>query len=179
MLWLTETQARQVVQHAQDEAPAEACGIIAGRGSRALKVLPIPNCAESPHTRYQFDAAAYVRAMFEIQAEGMELIAIYHSHPNGAPLPSQTDLREARYGRTPYLIIGLENGAARLAAWSLHQMRAEPVPLHIGLNPPEHWLEQRLLSRAQMAAIFISAALALVLMLVAATALLPPAPPIP
>ena len=89
-------------QHVAAEAPLEACGLIAGQGGMSAAVYPIPNALHSP-TRYRMDPRAQVQTMFALEAAGLELLAIYHSHPQGPPLPSATDLHEATYA-VPYLI---------------------------------------------------------------------------
>ncbi len=88
--------------HVAAEAPLEACGLVAGRGGVSEAVYPIPNALHSP-TRYRMEAEAQVRAFFALEAAGLELLAIYHSHPRGPSLPSATDVREAAYA-VPYLI---------------------------------------------------------------------------
>ena len=89
-------------RHVAAEAPLEACGLVAGRGGVSEAVYPIPNALHSP-TRYRMEPQAQVEAFFALEAAGLQLLAIYHSHPQGLPTPSVTDVREATYA-VPYLI---------------------------------------------------------------------------
>ncbi len=82
--------------------PEEACGFLAGCADRVEAVYPVPNELRSP-TAYRMEPAAQIRAMTAIEKAGREIVAIYHSHPNGPPIPSATDVDEASYP-VPYVI---------------------------------------------------------------------------
>ncbi len=179
MLWLTQEHVNTLVQAAQQGAPEEVCGLIVGIGNRVTQIIPIPNAAANPITRYEMDAKAQFEAMRDADQAGLAIIAFYHSHPKGDPIPSETDIREAFYGDTPYLIIGLKGIQPQLAAWSIQNMRVTPVPLHVGFTMPETNPDENPLSRAQVIAILASAVIALVILLIVSINLLPPAPPIP
>jgi proteasome lid subunit RPN8/RPN11 len=47
---------------------------------------------------------AQIQAMTEIDDAGLELTAIFHSHPRGSATPSPTDVVEAYYPQALYLI---------------------------------------------------------------------------
>lgn len=175
MLWLTEEQARAIVDHAIAEAPREACGIIAGVGERVVEIVPIANVAANPQHTYYMDERQFTRALLTLEERGLSLLAFYHSHPSGDPVPSHIDVQQASYPDTPYIIAGLK-GEPRLAAWQLHYGQVKPVHLHVGLTPPEKPAE---LTKAQKTAILMSALIAFALMIVLSLSLLPPAPPIP
>ncbi len=85
---------------------------------------------------YYMDERALVAALISLEARGLELIGFYHSHPHSDPIPSPTDVRQATYPDTPYLIVGLKDGAARLAAWQMRYGQVSEVPLHVGSEPP-------------------------------------------
>jgi proteasome lid subunit RPN8/RPN11 len=175
MLWLTETQARAIADHALTEAPREVCGIIAGIKSRAVEILPIANVAAEPYHSYTMDARQYVQTLLALEARGLSLLGFYHSHPTGDPIPSDVDVKQATYPQTPYVIIGLK-GQPRLAAWQIDYGQVTPIPLYVGLTPPENKVA---ITTAQKTAILMSALIAFALMIVLSLSLLPPAPPIP
>jgi len=83
-------------RHINFEAPLESCGLLGGRAGSVELVLPVKNAAQS-RVRFQMDPGAQLRAMQQIEAEGLELLAIFHSHPKGPSMPSPTDIREALY----------------------------------------------------------------------------------
>lgn len=173
-LWLTHEQAETIAAQARAEAPREACGLIAGVDERALEVVPIANAASDPLHHYHMDEAQMTRALLDFERRGLTLIGIYHSHPQGDPIPSSVDIRQATYPDTAYLIVGLKGTEPQLAAWSMRAGHVERVDLHIGFDAPAE--RPTRLSRAQIAAIVLSAVLAFVLMLTLSLSLLPPAP---
>lgn len=177
-LWLTEAQAQQIVEHALHESPREACGIIIGTGVQAQLIIPIPNKAANPLVNFEMEHAAFVKAMFQAEKTGQQLIGLYHSHPNSAPLPSQSDIAQANYPDTVYLIVSLQGTHPRLAAWDIRLGQVMPAALHIGQFNPQTPSDS-LLSPAQKIAIIISALLAFIIMLIVSISLLPPAPPLP
>ena len=78
------------------DAPLESCGLLAGTGEVVRQVIPVPNALQSP-TRFRFDPYAQLAAFEQIERDGLEMLAIYHSHPKGPPHPSPTDIAEAAY----------------------------------------------------------------------------------
>ena len=95
-----------MVAHALVEKPLEACGLIGGRGERAARFHPTRNALASP-TRYDIEPSDLLRATMAIEAEGLELWGIFHSHPATQAYPSATDIRLAYYPQAYYLICSL------------------------------------------------------------------------
>ncbi len=50
---------------------------------------------------------------------GIELLAIYHSHPTSAPVPSKTDLARAFWPDAVYLIVSLAAEEPVVRGWWL------------------------------------------------------------
>ncbi len=73
--------------------PEEACGLLGGKGERANLAIPVENQLRSP-TRFRMAPVAQLEAMLRLEQLGLDLVAIFHSHPNGPPTPSHTDLDE-------------------------------------------------------------------------------------
>jgi proteasome lid subunit RPN8/RPN11 len=104
----------QVVAHAGEESPNECCGVLAvelAEPVRAVRVYRATNTAASP-LRFEIDGLEVLRFMEEMEGEGLELGAIYHSHTRTAPYPSQTDINfAAHWPGVEWLIVGLADGA--------------------------------------------------------------------
>jgi proteasome lid subunit RPN8/RPN11 len=177
MLWLSEAHAREMVHYARSDAPRETCGLIAGKGKVVQRVVPLPNAASDAQKRYLIDPAAYIRALTGLEKEGLSLIGFYHSHPDGEPIPSPTDIREAAYPDAVYVIVGLRDIKASLLAWQIRAGRVESV--EICTETPTEMYDDVTLSRAQKFAIILSAVLALIFLVLLSLSLLPPAPVIP
>jgi proteasome lid subunit RPN8/RPN11 len=92
-----------MLNHVQAVSPEEGCGVLGGRGDRAQLAIPVENELHSA-TRFRMAPEAQVEAMFRLDQLGLDLIAIYHSHPSGPAEPSLTDLAEAAYPEAAYLI---------------------------------------------------------------------------
>jgi proteasome lid subunit RPN8/RPN11 len=83
-------------RHVSRRLPQEACGMLAGKNDRVELTLGIRNAERSP-VRFRMDPRAQWRAFQRIEAAGLDLVGIYHSHPNGPDHPSPTDIAEAAY----------------------------------------------------------------------------------
>ena len=55
------------------------------------------------------DPAEQLRVFKEMRSLGIELKAIYHSHPNHPALPSRTDVELAYYPEAVYIIISIND----------------------------------------------------------------------
>jgi len=93
----------QIIAQARADAPLETCGLLAGRDECASRVLPVPNILQSPVT-YRMGGQEFADAMV---ACDFQPLAIYHSHPQGPSVPSPTDIAEAFYPDSVYVIISL------------------------------------------------------------------------
>jgi proteasome lid subunit RPN8/RPN11 len=94
------------LSHLQAEYPLEACGILAGKAGKILRVYAIENKLRSP-TAYEMEPQQQLAAMLEIEDKGWEMTAVYHSHPQGPETPSPTDVAQAYYPDVVQLIVSL------------------------------------------------------------------------
>jgi proteasome lid subunit RPN8/RPN11 len=105
--YLSSELWKQMRDHVSAGSPEEVCGLIAGftQGDsyHALKVIPVTNILHSPF-RYRMDPEGQIQAFNEIETMGVELVGIYHSHPNGPDHPSKRDIEESYYPECANLI---------------------------------------------------------------------------
>jgi proteasome lid subunit RPN8/RPN11 len=87
---------QSMLRHVARRAPLEACGLLGGKNDRAEVRLGIRN-ADRSSVRFRMEPRAQWRAFQRIESAGLELVGIYHSHPNGPDHPSPTDIAEAMY----------------------------------------------------------------------------------
>jgi len=106
VLYLPARLAAQIVAHAQEGFPEEVCGLVAGRSGYAVEVHPGRNISPTPRVAYELDHETLAR-MIDFEDAGLELVAIYHSHPAGPEGPSDTDIARAAYPEAVYLIVSL------------------------------------------------------------------------
>ena len=98
--------AALIVEHARRGYPAEVCGLVAGRDGVATAAYPGRNISPTPAVTYELDHDTLAR-IFDFEDAGLELVAIYHSHPRGPETPSPTDIARAFYPDSVYLIVSL------------------------------------------------------------------------
>ncbi len=91
-----------MVAHALAERPNECCGLLAGRVEdgpprvgRVVERFPLVNAAGSP-VEFVSEPASMFAAVRAMHAAGLDILAVYHSHPTSAAVPSRTD-RERNY----------------------------------------------------------------------------------
>jgi proteasome lid subunit RPN8/RPN11 len=102
----------EMVAHAREDVPNECCGMIGGRDGGADRVVRVENSAASP-LRYEMDPQGQFDALKEIEADGGELLGIYHSHTKSAAYPSQTDVNQAQnWPEQIYVIVSLADPAS-------------------------------------------------------------------
>ncbi len=121
--------ARQIADHAQAEAPKEACGLLAGDGRAITRAIPLRNSAPSPGDHFRLAPEEQLAALKEIDADGLEWTGIYHSHPRSAPIPSRMDIEEARDAKLLHLIVSLERAKAKLKLWRIDGDSVTPIDL--------------------------------------------------
>lgn len=110
-----------IVEHAQQIAPEEACGVLGGvrePGDRLIvsRAVPTENVANTPATAYEITPERALETIERIEAAGLEHVGFYHSHPGGPATPSPTDRADATWIGYTYLIVGLDE-EPRLRAW--------------------------------------------------------------
>lgn len=136
-LILTQDQWNLMRSHVEAVSPEEACGLLAGNSEVVREVLQIPNQLRS-RTAFRMDPVEQLRAFNRFEANGLDLIGIYHSHPAGAesgspgrPDPSPTDILESAYP-VVQVIWSRPDGTWRARGFLIDDGRASEVELQIG-----------------------------------------------
>jgi proteasome lid subunit RPN8/RPN11 len=111
------------------DGPLESCGLLAGTGEAVQRVIPVPNALRSA-SGYRFSPTAQLAAFEEIEREGMEMLAIYHSHPRGPVHPSPTDIAEAFYP-VVYVIWSMQDGGWQVKGFWIEGGIFSEVPLEL------------------------------------------------
>ncbi|MDR2765476.1 MAG: M67 family metallopeptidase [Tannerella sp.] len=95
-----------IIRQSCDELPNEACGLLAGVDGVVKKHFPLENIDHSPE-HFSFDPREQFRVLKEARAEGLRILANYHSHPSTPARPSDEDIRLAFDPDILYLIASL------------------------------------------------------------------------
>lgn len=121
-------------RHGEETYPEECCGLLLGITEGGQNVVeqafPTVNRNEDRREdRYVIAPDDYRRAETVAQASGLDIVGIYHSHPDHPARPSQTDLERATFPGFTYIIVSVEDGeATELTAWSLARDRSRFEP---------------------------------------------------
>lgn len=104
--------------------PYETCGLLIGEqaraGIRVQDVIQAPNLnQERPQARYELDPKALLTADRVAQDRGLEIVGIWHSHPDHPACPSETD-RAAAWEGWSYMIVSVTpHGVTEIRSWRL------------------------------------------------------------
>lgn len=119
MLRLRQSLQDEIAAHAREEAPREACGLLAGKDGAISRVIRCANVHPTPTTRYVIDPREQLKAFRSIDAAGEELLGIYHSHPVSQPYPSPTDRAEAHYTDAVYVLVSVRTNKPEIRAFRI------------------------------------------------------------
>jgi len=115
-----------IVGHARREAPRECCGFLLGSGRRVRFALPLVNVDSRPTSRYRIDDRQHieVRRWLRGLAPPLEIVGVYHSHPNAPARPSASDLAEAHYPDWVFAIVTLKRRREDIGLFEIVRGRA-------------------------------------------------------
>jgi proteasome lid subunit RPN8/RPN11 len=120
---------RQIHAHGEASYPLEGAGLLLGRaspaGRKVLELLPLANDFEPDqrHRRYRLDPLDLLQAEDEADERGLDIVGIFHSHPDHPPEPSDYDL-EWSLPFYSYVITSVYTGKAEGSrSWRLEQDR--------------------------------------------------------
>jgi proteasome lid subunit RPN8/RPN11 len=128
----TDSILEAIRQHGADAYPEEGCGFllgtVTGEGENRVTALhrATNRSTENRERRYELTADDYRDADAAAQAQGLDVVGTYHSHPDHPARPSETDLDEATFPGFTYVIVSVHDGTPEaLTAWSLAPDRSE------------------------------------------------------
>jgi proteasome lid subunit RPN8/RPN11 len=98
---------QRIILQGRNEAPLEACGYLGGSENAVKAIYPMVNADHSPE-HYSFDPEEQFKVLREAQDEGLDLIAVYHTHPETPPRMSAEDIRLAYDTSVLYVIYSLQ-----------------------------------------------------------------------
>lgn len=106
--------------------PHEVCGVMIGKDDTVVHFRKCSNVvaedqrptqwkeaqkidSERTKDRFELDPRSYVEADSWARSQGLDIVGIYHSHPDHPPVPSETDRAAASPGWA-YIILSVERG---------------------------------------------------------------------
>ncbi len=138
----------EMIAQALAEQPLECCGLLAGvieqvkagdkpteSVGRVLRRYPLINAAASPR-EFESEARSMFDACKDINAHGLEILAVYHSHPTSPPVPSETDRKRNYSPDAINLIIGLATNPPEVRGWWLTSETYREAVWEVVVDPP-------------------------------------------
>ena len=129
---------KQMVDAAETAFPAEACGLVIGRGRgqlvRVTRVVPAGNLLATSGDRFELDPAVRIAVEKDLRDSGTKdrIVGHYHSHTDGTADPSATDRAMAHEADLAWVIVGVLDGQAiQTLAHRLDEKRGQFRPVLI------------------------------------------------
>lgn len=124
----------ELIQHALADPANEVCGVLSvepGPPAQAVRSYRATNIHHSP-LKFEIDSLELLGLWQEIEAEGLQMGAVYHSHVRSDPYPSQTDISfAAGWPGVEWIIIGLGQGEPEVLSYLIDGPRITEVPLDV------------------------------------------------
>lgn len=130
-LYLDDCARDSIVQHGEGGYPNEVCGILLGKDEGGRRVIhltmPIENSfqQDEQYHRFLITPADMFRAERLARHDRLDVLGVYHSHPNAPARPSEYDRDHAAWTTWSYIIVSVQEGkAAEIRAWKLREDRS-------------------------------------------------------
>lgn len=102
----------KILSHAKEQDPKECCGYLLGKregeSNVVLEICPMRNTHPLPKEHFSFSPQEQLEILKKFSH--LQIVGIYHSHPNSKPIPSQEDKEYMFFETYSNLIISPKNG---------------------------------------------------------------------
>jgi proteasome lid subunit RPN8/RPN11 len=115
------------------DLPNESCGVAGGRPGEIARLYPLVNVAASPE-RYTVDPQEQMEVYRAMEDDGLECVAVYHSHPHTPARPSLTDIAEAYDPDVLYMIVSFAENAPSVRAFTIREGSVTEVAVETGAS---------------------------------------------
>jgi len=127
MLVVPNRLIEQMNAHVEKAYPEEGAGFLLGEKGEVREIIALPNAGEdgARHNRFLFTPADYLNAELRADDLGLNLIGVFHSHPDCPNVPSEYD-REWAQPFFSYIITRVDEGkAVNVRSWRLLEDRSK------------------------------------------------------
>lgn len=131
MLKIPEQIAESIIAQGLATPEIEVCGILAGKDGAVEEIYPMTN-ADNSIEHFTMRPEEQFAVIKDIRRNGLQMLAIYHTHPETPARPSEEDIRLAFTGDVLYIITSLaERDAPVTKGFLIEDGRAREVELEI------------------------------------------------
>ncbi|TCL62167.1 proteasome lid subunit RPN8/RPN11 [Hydrogenispora ethanolica] len=135
MLRIPVAIKEQLIAQTRRELPNEACGYLAGQDETVKALLPMTNADHSPE-HFSFIPEEQFRAVKASRAQGLRLIAVYHSHPSSPARLSEEDLRLLNDPDLVYLIVSFMAAEPAIKAYRVRSREVSEIVIEFTEEEP-------------------------------------------
>lgn len=127
-LLITQKALKVMQEHAEGYYPNECCGFFYGRDEEDVRKVTlareVANAKEGDQSnRFRIDPGDYQKAEKYALEHDLDLLGVYHSHPDHPAEPSEHD-RKVAMPYFSYIIISVQDGeAVATRSWQLNNDR--------------------------------------------------------
>ncbi len=124
MLRIRGKALQKIIEQAERDYPYETCGLLLGKIDRNVRTVfgayETPNKnPDRKHDRYEIDPRDYMRAEDKAREFNLEIVGVYHSHPDHPDRPSKFD-EERAFPDLSYIILSVNKGkVTSYRSWEL------------------------------------------------------------
>ena len=87
---LKQSDKKILSQYSENQKPKESCALLFGKGNQVLDIFLTENIDESP-VNFTISNEQLIEGYNLAEQKKMDVIGIFHSHPNSDAFPSSTD----------------------------------------------------------------------------------------
>lgn len=145
MLYVGAELLNEIITHAESTSD-ECCGFLIGvetaNDYRTVEHIIVTSniTPENPSQRFEIAPLAFLQAEQFADRNDLQLLGIYHSHPNHEAIPSELDRISAQPGFSNVIISLTNNKFATIRSWRLNseqQFEEEKITHPVFNNPPK------------------------------------------
>ncbi|HEU5489060.1 MAG TPA: M67 family metallopeptidase [Candidatus Nitrosotalea sp.] len=128
---LSKPQVQILVNHARDIAPNESCAVLFGNtvdGNVLVEDIFITKNIENSPVNFTIAPEELISAYNAAEKKKLEVIGIFHSHPDSVAYPSSTDKKYMEINPVPWIIFSNQNNEFKAY---IYDSGLVPVPVKI------------------------------------------------
>lgn len=127
MLVVPKALVERINSHVESAYPGEGAGFLLGEDGEVAEIFALPNAREEEarHNRFLLTPEDYMKAEMKAMELGVDLIGVFHSHPDCPNIPSEYD-REWAQPFFSYIITRVDEGkVVSHRSWKLVEDRSK------------------------------------------------------
>jgi len=130
MLKVDNSVVEDIIAHARQDVPIEACGYLAEKDGIVSRVFRLTN-VDASQEHFTLDPAEQFASVRDMRKAGYRLRAVYHSHPATPARPSREDIRLAYDLEMSYVIVSLAGTEPDVKSFIIRNGEVSPEPIEV------------------------------------------------